>query len=241
MIDIIYSDKDLIVVNKPPGLPVHGGIGIKGKTLVDFLLEQFPEIKNVGDEPKFRPGLVHRLDKDTSGVMVVARNQKSFEALKNLFKSRQVEKTYWAIVCGKPKETKGIINLSMGRLIKNPRKRGVASERTKVRGEREAVTEYRVLKAGDKFSLVELRPKTGRMHQIRVHMKAINHPVACDKLYGGKNVCCPIGASRQLLHAKSISFSFPAFAEATAGRPAGRKLFFEADPPEDFLNISVIC
>lgn len=264
--EIIYSDRDLIVLNKPAGLPVHGGPQVTGRTLVDFLLEKFPEIKSVGDVPNrvsagrnsvwsgenLRPGIVHRLDKDTSGVMVVARNQKTFEYLKNLFKTRQVEKTYWAIVCGKPKERAGVISLPIGRLIRNPLKRGYQTpgadgktsgvKKSAIRGAREAVTEYKVLKSpflqflreagGEKaertqiYSLVELRPRTGRMHQIRVHLKAIGHPVACDKLYGGKNVCCPHKIRpRQLLHAKSISFSFP----------EGRKLHFEADPPADFL------
>lgn len=218
---------------------------MRGETLVDFLLEKFPEIKGVGDLPAeastkagelYRPGIVHRLDKDTSGVMVVARNQKSFEELKELFKNRRVEKIYWAIVCGKPKEKSGIISLPIGRLMRNPLKRGVETEKSRVRGAREAVTEYKVLKSGSEYSLAELKPRTGRMHQLRVHMKALGHPVACDKLYGGKNVCCPESISRQLLHAKSLAFSFPAFAETTAGKPVGRKLHFEADPPEDFSN-----
>ncbi len=228
--EIIYSDKDLIVINKPPGISVHGGPTVRGKTLADFLLEDFPEIKGVGDpstgprQVNLRPGIVHRLDKDTSGVMVVARNQKSFEALKDIFKNRQVEKTYRAIVCGRPKNKSGVISLSIGRIAKNPLKRGVVSGRGRIRGEREAVTEYHVIKGGDLFSLLELKPKTGRMHQIRVHLKAIGHPVACDKIYGGKNVCCPGGAARQLLHAESISFSYP----------EGRKMHFEVESPIDF-------
>lgn len=233
--EIIYSDSNLIVINKPPGIPVHGGVNVRGETLVDFLLEKFPEINGVGEDP-LRPGIVHRLDKDTSGVMVVARDQKSFVGLKELFKNRRVEKIYWAIVCGKPKEKSGTISLPIGRLVKNPLRRGVETEKSRVRGAREAVTEYKVLKAGNKYSLVELKPKTGRMHQLRVHMKVIGHPVACDKIYGGKNVCCPPDLSKQLLHAKSLSFSFPAFAEVTAGKPAGRRIHFEADPPEDFLK-----
>ncbi len=224
---VIYLDQNIIVVNKPPGIAVHGGLHIAGPTLVDVLLEKFPEIKDVGDDPKVRPGIVHRLDKDTSGVMVVARNQKSFEALKEIFQERRAEKVYWAIVCGKPKEARGTISLPIGRMIKNPLKRGVATEKSRVRGAREALTEDKVLNSGAEYSLVELKPKTGRMHQLRVHMKALGHPVACDKIYGGKNVCCPTGANRQLLHAKSISFSFP----------EGRKLRFEADPPEDFPKI----
>lgn len=236
LIDVIYSDENLIVINKPPGMTVHGGNKVASPTVVDFLIEKFPEVATVGDDPKIRPGIVHRLDKDTSGVMVVARNQKSFEELKKLFQNRQVEKVYHAIVCGRPRHNSGVISLPIGRKVKNPILRGVENEKSKIRGAREAITEYKVLKAGEKFSLVELKPKTGRMHQLRVHLKSIGHPVACDKIYGGKNVCCPDGMNRpaqgearptigrQLLHAKSLSFSFP----------EGRKLYFETDHPEDF-------
>ncbi len=222
--EIIYSDQDIIVINKPPGTAVHGGGFITGQTLVDFLVCRFPEIQNVGDDPVIRPGIVHRLDKDTSGVMVAARRQESFEALKLLFQSRQVEKIYRAIACGEVKRSSGVIASPIGRLAKNPTKRGVAVGRSKIRGAREAVTEYRVLKSGGGYSLVELKPKTGRMHQIRVHVKSIGNPIACDRVYGGKNVCCPPGANRQLLHARSLSFTYP----------EGRHLHFEAEEPEDF-------
>lgn len=197
---------------------------MQGETLVNFLLEKFPEIRTVGDDPKTRPGIVHRLDKDTSGVMIVARNQKSFDALKDLFQKRLVEKIYIAVVCGIPKEKSGIISLPVGRLVNNPIKRGVMQGKSHIRGAREAFTEFEVLETHLEYSFLKLIPKTGRMHQIRVHLKSIGHPVACDKLYGGKNVCCPKGIKRHLLHAKSISFSFP----------AGKRLRFEADPPEDF-------
>lgn len=223
--EIIYEDRDLIVVNKPPGIPVHGGISVQGVTLVDFLILKFPEIKNVGDDRVVRPGVVHRLDRNTSGVMVVARNQESFTALKKLFSTRAVEKKYLAILCGVLKEQEGVIAYPIGRLIKNPLRRGIERGGSRIRGAREAVTEFRVLKKSAQYSLVEMRPKTGRMHQIRVHAKALGYPVACDTVYGGKHVCCPAGVHRQLLHAQSISFSYP----------EGRKLSFEADPPEDFL------
>lgn len=221
---IIYKDKDLIVLNKPSGIALHGGKSVIGPTVVDFLLKKFPEIRNVGDEPEIRPGLVHRLDKNTSGVVLVARNQKSFVALKELFKNRQMEKTYQAIVCGQLKNKKGVIDKPIGRLVKNPLKRGVEEGRNKIRGAREAITEYKVIKEGKQFSWLELKPKTGRMHQLRVHLKSLGHPVACDKLYGGEKVACPEGAARQLLHANFLTFAFP----------AGRKLRFEADPPKDF-------
>lgn len=222
-IKVIYSDKDLIVINKPSGISAHGGAKVEGPTVVDFLLKHFPEIRGVGEDP-IRPGIVHRLDKNTSGVMVVARNQDTFLALKELFQTRLVQKTYLAICCGKFKEEKGTISFPVGRLIANPLKRGADDGRAKIRGARDAHTDYAVLKNGEKFSLVKLKPKTGRMHQIRVHLSAIHHPVACDTIYGGKKVCCPAGSERQLLHASSISFEFP----------AGYRLEFEAEAPEDF-------
>lgn len=228
-IEVVYVDENLMVINKPPGISVHGGPSVLGPTVADFLLKRFPEIQGVGDEPFFRPGIVHRLDKDTSGIMVVARNQKSFERLKYLFSHREVEKTYHAILCGTPKETSGVISYSIGRLVRNPVKRGVRrGDGTNIKGEREAATEYRVLRSGQKYSLVEFRPKTGRMHQIRVHAAAIGHPVACDTTYGGKNVCCPEGARRQLLHAQSLAFQFI----------PGTMLRFDADPPENFSSAS---
>lgn len=203
---------------------VHEGNRVQEETVVDFLLENFPEIRNVGDEPDIRPGIVHRLDKNTSGIMIVARHQQSFATLKELFKKRLVEKTYLALVCGRLNEKRGMINMPIGRVVKNPLKRGVVDGSGKIRGEREAVTEYRVLKEGGEYSLLELKPKTGRMHQLRVHLKAIGHPVACDIIYGGKKVCCPEGAERHLLHAQALAFSFP----------EGRKFKLEADAPTDF-------
>lgn len=222
--EIIYQDKNIIVINKPPGVSAHGGETVSGPTVVDVLLPQFPEIASVGDDPINRPGIVHRLDKDTSGVMVVARNQATFETFKELFKSRKIEKTYWAIVCGRMRETQGVISAPIGRLVAQPLKRGVEQGRSRIRGARDAVTEYCVLKKGDAYSLVELKPKTGRMHQLRVHLKSIGYPIACDRVYGGKNVCCPEECHRQLLHARSLSFSFP----------EGTRLNFEADVPNDF-------
>lgn len=222
--EIIFQDEHIIVINKPSGVSAHGGETVSGPTVVDFLLPQFPEIATVGDDPINRPGIVHRLDKDTSGLMVVARNQPTFEALKELFKTRSVEKTYWGVVCGIPRDKEGTISAPIGRLVASPMKRGVEQGRSRIRGARDAVTNYRVLKHNETYALVELKPKTGRMHQLRVHMKSIGHPIACDTLYGGKNVCCPEGCHRQLLHARSLSFSFP----------EGRRLSFEADVPDDF-------
>jgi len=246
---IIYTDKNLIVVNKPPGIAVHGKLWPKNNlsaskkpappgralesqpketTLIDILIRKFPEIQTVGDDPSVRPGIVHRLDKDTSGVMVVARTQRSFEIIKSLFKNRAVEKIYLAISQGIFKQRSGTITLPLGRLPRNPTKRGTPQGRRVVKNLREALTPYRVLYQGSLAAIVELKPKTGRMHQVRVHLAAIGHPVACDTLYGGKNVWCPLQIPRHLLHAQSLSFSFP----------DGKRYQFEADSPEDFSRAS---
>ncbi|MBI3630731.1 MAG: RluA family pseudouridine synthase [Candidatus Sungbacteria bacterium] len=221
--EFIYQDSEIIVLNKPPGVSVHGGGSVSGPTVVDFLLVEFPEIAGVGEDPS-RPGIVHRLDRDTSGVMVVARNQDAFLKLKKLFQTRAMIKLYRAIVCGAPAPASGVIDRAIGRIVKNPTKRGVESVRGAISGVRPAITEYRTIKSGSRYSLIELRPKTGRMHQLRVHLAAIGRPIACDTKYGGRNVCCPVGCSRQLLHAQSLSFSMA----------PGRVQTFEADPPEDF-------
>ena len=220
---IIYQDNNIVAVNKPAGVAVHKGVAEKGETLADWLAEKFPEIKKVGDEPELRPGIVHRLDKDTSGVLVVARNQKAFEFLKKQFsapsskllkegrdlacggQSRSIVKKYLALVEGNLKTDKGAIDLPIGRSQNDFRKK-LASIGAK--GElREAITEYQVLERfnvdvghrvsnRDSYTLVEVYPKTGRTHQIRVHFKAIGHPIVCDSLYGGKRMTCPFGLKR---------------------------------------------
>ncbi len=241
---IIYEDENFLAVDKPAGLVVHGsGIGRRasgiGKirvanpesTLVDWLLERYPEIKTVGDDPATRPGIVHRLDKDTSGVMLVARNQKTFEYLKSLFQKHEIVKTYLAVVWGELKEKSGVIDAPIG--IRNgTTKRSVRS----VKMAKEAVTEYRVIgrwEMGDGrwMSLLEVKPKTGRTHQIRVHLASIGHPVVGDVLYGRreqgvgrreKGIKSP--ASRLMLHASSIEFT----------APDGKRMRIEAEPPEEF-------
>ena len=223
MIKIIFENKDIIVVDKPAGLAVHPGVGTSEKTLVDFLLEKFPEIKDVGDAPEIRPGIVHRLDKETSGVMVVARNQKTFEFLKDLFKNRQIEKKYLALVHGKLKTKEGQVEGEMGRSKKDFRKQALVRGKISVRKERYSLTHFKVKKEFEKNTLLEVFPKTGRMHQIRVHLHSIGHPIVGDKKYTFKefkNVPTP----RMFLHAASISFI----------GPGDEKYFFESEPPEEF-------
>src|SRR3989338_1243738 len=235
-LSIIYQDNDIVVVNKPAGISVHKGVAEKGETLADWLVEKFPEMKKVGDEPELRPGIVHRLDKDTSGVLVAARNQKSFEFLKDQFQKREVVKKYLALMEGNLKNNNGVIALPIGRSKSDFRKK-LASDSAK--GElREAVTEYKVLERfgnvehsmsniGHPYTLVEAYPKTGRTHQIRVHFKAIDHPVVCDHPYGGKRMTCPYGLARHFLHANFLEFV----------SPSGARLKLEADLPEDLEKV----
>jgi 23S rRNA pseudouridine1911/1915/1917 synthase len=220
---IIFQNKDLVVVDKPAGLAVHGGVGTSEPTLVDFLLEKFPEIKTVGDAPEIRPGIVHRLDKETSGVMVVARNQKTFEYLKDLFKNRQIEKKYLALVHGKLKEKEGQIEGEMGRSKKDFRKQALVRGKISVRKERYSLTRYKVKKEFEDKTLLEVFPKTGRMHQIRVHLHSIGHPIVGDKKYTFKEFKKE-KHPRMFLHSNSISFI----------GPDNEKYFFESKPPEEF-------
>ncbi len=223
---VIYKDEDFLVLNKPAGLIVHPAKSSDEESVTKWLLENFPEVKDVGDKPieraslrssSFggpRPGIVHRLDKDTSGILVVARNQKAFEYLKNLFQNHQVKKTYLALVCGWLKEKEGLIDKPIGILsgsvrrtthIKNANMIKEAKTRYKVRKELE-LKDPSASSGQANFSLLELEPLTGRTHQIRVHLNSIGHPVVGDKLYGRKN---PLNLSRQFLHADSIEFTLP--------------------------------
>lgn len=247
-IQIIYEDKNLLALNKPSGLPVHGDGRSKEPTLVDWLLEKYPEIRDVGEpqhtptgEIILRPGIVHRLDRETSGVMVVARNQETFLALKKEFQERRVKKTYRAFVYGVMKNDAGIIDKPIGRSRSDGAKwsaefgaKGTVSENSGKRELREAVTEYKVLaRATDHedtlqdWTYLEAYPRTGRTHQIRVHLKAIGHPVVCDKLYAPKKPCI-LNFSRLALHAFAIEFTLP-----NAG-----VMRFEAELPEEFIGRS---
>ncbi len=226
-IKIIYQDKNIIVIDKPAGTSVHPAKADEKNTLVNFLVYKFPEIKNVHDNTKdsyLRPGIVHRLDKDTSGVMVVARNIKAFQELKNLFKEHKVEKKYLALVYGKLKDKKGVIEKPIARAA-TYKKQVIAGRKTKTKI-REAVTRYKVIKEYQNYSLVEAMPKTGRMHQIRIHLFSIGHPIVGDKIYKTKRRDIPQGVARQLLHAKSLSFKL-----------LGKQYNFQADLPEDFSKL----
>ncbi len=226
-IEIIYEDENFLALVKPAGLLVHGAPGHDNReSLVDFLVSRYPEIKEVGDNPELRPGIVHRLDKDTSGVMLVAKNQKYFEYLKGLFQNHKVRKTYIALVHGKVKEKTGVINKPIG-LKSGTTKRTVFTEKAVM--VKSAETEYQLKKYlsinGQDYSLLEVFPKTGRTHQIRVHLASIGHPVVGDSLYGNKKAPNPAG--RLCLHADSIEFE----------KAPGEKIRIAADLPKELSEI----
>lgn len=228
---IIFENDEVLVVDKPSGLVAHNDGRTKEASLTDWMLEKYPEIKDVGEPARYygkeiaRPGIAHRLDRETSGVIALAKTQESFLNLKKQFQERMVEKIYNAFVHGAvnlPDDgNKGIINRPIGRSKNDFRK---WSAQRGARGEmREAVTEYKVVKKNKDFSYLEIFPKTGRTHQIRVHLKAINYPIVCDKLYAPKRGCA-LGFERLALHARSLKFTLLNGESVTA----------EADLPEDF-------
>lgn len=225
-IPILFEDDDILVINKPAGIRVHVDSQEKENTLVNFLVAKYPEISSVHDESKdawMRPGIVHRLDKDTSGVMIVAKNKRALAELKRKFQDKEVEKKYQALAHGRFKEKKGVIEKPLARAV-SYKKQVIANDKTKTKV-REAVTHYEVLREFGEYALLEVSPKTGRMHQIRVHLASIGHPILGDDKYLPKNMKeTAVGsASRHLLHAKSIRFEL-----------FGKDYFFETDLPDDF-------
>jgi len=194
---IIYQDNDLLVVDKPPGLTVHPAPGHPSGTLVNALLAACPDLQGISGT--LRPGIVHRLDKDTSGLLVVAKNDRAMRALQSQLMERTVHKTYLALVTGIPKPREGQIEAPIGRSPRNRKKMAV------VDNGREATTRYCVREELPGHTLLEVEPITGRTHQIRVHLAAIGHPVFSDALYGKTS---PILA-RQFLHAWKLAFRMP--------------------------------
>lgn len=227
---IIYEDNNILAINKPSGLVVHSDGKTNIKTLVDWIVSRYPEMEKIGEpltlssgEIIHRAGIVHRLDKDTSGVLIVAKNQETFLFLKKQFQSGTIKKEYRTIVYGLVKEKNGVIETPIGRSAKDFR---IRSTDARARGlKRKALTEYTVLAFSDSFSYLSVYPKTGRTHQIRVHLKSIQHPVLCDILYAPRRACPPeIG--RLALHAHKIQ----------ARLPNETVLIIEAPLPDDFKN-----
>jgi len=232
-IPILYEDNDIIVVNKPAGLIVHSDGRTEEFSVADWVAKKYPEARGVGEDwvsPQGenipRPGIVHRLDRTTSGVMVLAKTQEAFLHLKKQFQTRVIEKTYDALVYGHPKQGGGVIELEIGRTKAKPRRWIAQFAHGK---KRSAITEWKVRgrytdpETKEAIAHLEASPKTGRTHQIRVHLKAIHHPIVCDHLYAGKRPCI-LGFERPALHARSLTFVLS----------SGEQKTFETPPPDDF-------
>ncbi len=229
-LDIVYEDRHIIVINKPHGLTVHPGAGRARGTLVNALLYHCKDLSGIGGA--LRPGIVHRIDKDTSGVLVAAKNDKSHQFLAKQFKEHSIKRKYLALVWGTVKDDEGTIDLPIGRHISERKKMSV-----RARMGRRAVTHYRVIKRFNNFTLLEATLETGRTHQIRVHFSAIHHPVAGDPVYGKKGM--PSGISpeiamslknlkRQALHAQVLGIIHP---------ETKKYMEFTAPLPDDIKNL----
>lgn len=207
-IKIIYEDNDLLVIDKPAGIIVFPEKPPKEKTLIDYLLEVKPELKNAGKPPRY--GIVHRLDKDTSGILLVAKSNEGLIFFQKQFKTRGVEKKYLALVVGNIKNNQGRIETLIGRASKDRKKQKVyLPTEPGAEGKREAVTEYKVPERFKDYTLLEVSPKTGRKHQIRCHLAYLLHPITGDKMYGFKNQPKPEGLNRHFLHASYIKIQLP--------------------------------
>jgi 23S rRNA pseudouridine1911/1915/1917 synthase len=225
--NILYEDNDVLVIDKPSGLIVFPEGEITGeKTLIDYVLEKFPELKSVGEAPRY--GIVHRLDKDTSGVLLVAKTAEALIFLQKQFKSREVEKKHIALATGKVKEEIGKLRTLIGRAKGDPRKqKAFPLDGPNVKGLREAITEYKVLERFADYTLLEVQIKTGRKHQIRCHLAYLRNPVAGDKLYGFKDSPTPQGLERQFLHAGYLKITLP----------NGEQKEFNSELPQDLQKI----
>lgn len=228
-LEILFEDQHLIIINKPAGLVVHPAPGHYTGTLVNAILHHCPDLKGIGAEK--RPGIVHRLDRGTSGVMVVAKDQATHEGLVTLFSTHDIERKYEALIVGVPKKLSGTISTTIGRHPTNRLK--MAAD---VKNGKNAITHYQTLQSSERASHMELKLETGRTHQIRVHMSQIMHtPIYCDPVYGASsahlNKLPPAIKTLlsdypyQLLHAKELGFIHPITKE---------KLHFKSDPPEIF-------
>ncbi len=226
-LDVIADNKEYLIINKPAGLTMHGAPHIKEITLSDLILKKYPKIEKVGEDP-FRPGIAHRIDKEVSGLVVVAKTQDSFDSLKKQFQERTVRKQYTALVHGRIKKDEGVINFPIGRASAGHK---MAALPATVKGSanlagRRAVTEFMKIKEFINYTLIKVNIKTGRTHQIRAHMAAYGHPIVGDNLYGTKKTRRQnekLGLDRIFLFANKLSFN----------NLAGERKEFEINMPEE--------
>lgn len=218
-LDILYEDSDIAVVNKPQGMVVHPAVDNTTGTLVNALLYNIEELSSIGGS--IRPGIVHRLDKDTSGLLLIAKNNKAHIALSRDFKNRDVERVYRALVHGRVKNDAGLVDEPIGRNPYNRTKMAVTEKNS-----RDSLTSYKVVDRYCNFTLLELKLNTGRKHQIRVHMKYINHPVVGDPAYTTQKN--KFGIKKQMLHAYKLGFRHPI---------KGNYMEFKKDEPDYFKEV----
>jgi 23S rRNA pseudouridine1911/1915/1917 synthase len=219
-LNIVFENEDLLVIDKPAGMVVHPAAGHVGGTLVNAVLGHDPGLEGVGDEQ--RPGIVHRLDKDTSGLIVVAKNDLAHRALQQQFKAREVEKVYVALLDGHPPTDTGRIEAAIGRDLRNRKQMAIVPDQ---RG-RSAVTDYKVVEKFKAHSLVEARPLTGRTHQLRLHFAYLKCPIAGDKVYGRRNPT--VALRRHFLHAARLRLKLPG---------SGDLAYFDAPLPADLQRV----
>lgn len=219
-LDVLFENKDVLVVNKPAGMVVHPAAGHTSGTLVHAALAHVPDLEGVGGER--RPGVVHRLDKHTSGVILLAKNDAAHRWLQEQFRMRRVEKSYIALVDGRPPTPFGRIEIPLGR---NPAQRKQMAVAPQTKG-REAISEYRTLETFPQHTLLEVHPLTGRTHQIRVHLSFLGCPVVGDTIYGRKRASLPLG--RHFLHAASLKVVLPGESQPRS---------FEAPLPAELLQV----
>ena len=221
-LDVVYEDDDILIINKEKGIVVHPGNGNPDGTLANAVMARCKDsLSGIGG--KIRPGIVHRIDKDTSGLVIIAKNDEAHINLSTQIQYRTVKKTYIALVRGVIKENEATINMPIGRSQKDRKKMAVSKTG------KEAITHFKVLKRFDGFTLLEVNIETGRTHQIRVHMAEIGYPIVGDEVYSnGKN---PFGVKGQMLHAAKLTFKHP---------KSGQEVTFEAPLPEYFNNIILL-
>ena len=218
-LEIIYEDDDLAVINKPQGIVVHPAPGHYSGTLVNGLMYQLKNLSSINGV--LRPGIVHRLDKNTSGLMIVAKNDKAHNYFAECLKEHSIYRIYYALVEGNLKDDSGVINAPLGRSERDRKKRAVTTKNSK-----EAITNFWVLMRYKNYTLVKLKLETGRTHQIRVHMKYIGHPVVGDDVYGRETN--KFGLSGQLLHSKTLAFIHPS---------TGEYMEFDSELPHYFSEV----
>ncbi len=238
--NVLYEDENVLVIDKPAGIvvfpegkpsafvPLASGTSTdkEEKTLIDYLLEKYPDLKKAGEAPRY--GIVHRLDKDTSGILLVAKNNKTLIFLQKQFKKGDVVKKYLALVIGNLKNEKGVIETLIGRAPKNRKKQKVyLSAEPGSEKKREAITGYEIKERFKDYTLIDVFPKTGRKHQIRCHFSYLGHPITGDKMYGFKNQPCLEELKRQFLHASHLKIKLP----------DGEIKEFKSELPEDLNEV----